>query len=43
MDKESILKLIHIEKLKEIGQHNPGTLVEMKMRLRKFSISASSG
>ena len=41
MDEESILKLTHdqcIEKLKEIGQHSPGTLEEMKMRLRKFSL-----
>ena len=27
-----------IEKLKEIGQHGPGTLEEMKMKLRKFSL-----
>ena len=41
MDKESILKHIIdqcIEKLKEIGQHSPGTLEEMKMRPRKFSL-----
>ena len=41
MDEESILKLTRdqcIEKLKEIGQHSPGTLEEMKMRLRKFSL-----
>ena len=41
MDEEGILKLTRdqcIEKLKEIGQHSPGTLEEMKMRLRKFSL-----
>ena len=41
MDEESILKLTRdqcIEKLKEIGQHSPETLKEMKMRLRKFSL-----
>ena len=41
MDEESILKLTHdqcIEKLKEIGQHSPRTLEEMKMRLRKFCL-----
>ena len=41
MDEESILKLTRdqcIEKLKEIGQHSPGTLQEMKMRPRKFSL-----
>ena len=41
MDEESIQKLTRdqcIEKLKEIGQHGPGTLEEMKMRLRKFSL-----
>ena len=41
MDEESILKLIrdqYIEKLKEIGQHSPETLEEMKMRPRKFSL-----
>ena len=26
-----------IEKLKEIGQHSPGTLEEIKMKLKKFS------
>ena len=41
MDEESILKLTRdqcAKKLKEIGQHSPGTLEEMKMRLRKFSL-----
>ena len=41
MDEETILKLTRdqfIEKLKEIGQHSPGTLEEMKMRPRKFSL-----
>ena len=41
MDEESILKLIRdqcIEKLKEIGQHSPATLEEIKMKLRKFSL-----
>ena len=41
MDEESILKLTRdqcAKKLKEIGQHSPGTLEEMKMRLRKFSM-----
>ena len=36
MDEEIILKLTCdqcIEKLKEIGQHRPGTLEELKMRL----------
>ena len=40
MDEKNILKLTRdqwIEKLK-IGQHNPGTLEEMKIRLRKFSL-----
>ena len=39
MDEESILRLTRdqcIEKLREIGQHSPVTLEEMKMRLRKF-------
>ena len=41
MNEESILKLTRdqcIEKLNEIGQHSVGTLEEMKMRLRKFSL-----
>ena len=41
MDEESILKLTRdqcIEKLKEIGQHSPGTLEEIKTRLRKFRL-----
>ena len=41
MDEESILKLTRdqcIKKLKEIGEHSPGTLEEMKMRPRKFSL-----
>ena len=41
MEEESILKLTLdqcIEKLKEIAQHSPGTLEEMKMRLKKFSL-----
>ena len=41
MDEESIQKFTRgqcIGKLKEIGQHGPGTLEEMKMRLRKFSL-----
>ena len=40
-DEESIQKLTrdqYIEKFKEISQQNPGTLEEMKMRLRKFSL-----
>lgn len=28
----------YFEKLKEIGQHGPGILEEMKMRVRKFSL-----
>ena len=39
MDEKSIQRLSRdecIEKLKEIGQHGPGTLEEMKMKLRKF-------
>ena len=41
MDEESILKLTRdqcIGKLRDIGQHSLGTLEEMKMRLRKFSL-----
>ena len=41
MDEESIQKLTLdycIEKLKEIGQHGPRTMEEMKMTLRKFSL-----
>ena len=41
MDEKSIQRLSRdecIEKLKEIGQHGPGTLEEMKMKLRKFSL-----
>ena len=41
MAEESILKLTRdqcIEKLREIGQHSLGTLEEMTMRLRKFSL-----
>ena len=41
MDEKSIQRLSRderIEKLKEIGQHEPGTLEEMKMKLRKFSL-----
>ena len=41
MDEKSIQKLTCdqcIEKLKEIGQHGSGTLEEMKMRLRRFSL-----
>ena len=41
MAEESILKLARdqcIEKLREIGQHSLGTLEEMTMRLRKFSL-----
>ena len=41
MNKESILKLTRdqcIGKLKEIGQHSPETLEEMKMKLKKFSL-----
>ena len=37
--KKSIQRLSRdecIEKLKEIGQHGPGTLEEMKMKCRKF-------
>ena len=39
MNEKSIQKLSGdkcIEKLKEIGQHGPGTLEEKKMKLRKF-------
>ena len=39
MDEKSIQKLSRdecIEKLKEIGQHEPGTLEEMRTKLRKF-------
>ena len=41
MDEKSIQRLSRdecIEKLKEIGQHGPGTLEEMKMKRRKFSL-----
>ena len=41
MDKKSIQTLSRdecIEKLKEIGQHGPGTLGKMKMKRRKFSL-----
>ena len=41
MDQKSIQRLSRdncIEKLKEIAQHEPGTLEEMKMKLRKFSL-----
>ena len=41
MDEKSIQKLTRdqcIEKLKEIGHCGPGTLEEMKMRFRKFSL-----
>ena len=41
MDEKSIQRLSReecIEKLKEIGQHGPGTLEEMKIKLRKFSL-----
>ena len=39
MDEKSIQRRSQdecIEKLKEIGQHGPVTLEEMKMKLRKF-------
>ena len=39
MDEKSIQRRSRdecIEKLKETGQHGPGTLEEMKMKLRKF-------
>ena len=39
MDEKSIQRLSRdecIEKLKETGQHGPGALEEMKMKLRKF-------
>ena len=41
MDEESILKLARdqrVEKLKDIGEHSPRTLEEMKMRLIRFSL-----
>ena len=41
MNEKSIQRLSRdecIEKLKEIGQHEPSTLEEMKMKLRKFSL-----
>ena len=41
MDEKSIQRLSQdecIEKLTEIGQHGPGTLEEMKMRLHRFSL-----
>ena len=41
MDEESILKLACdqcIKKLKDISEHNPRTLEEMKMRLKRFSL-----
>ena len=41
MDKRNIQRLSQdecIEKLKEIGQHGPGTLELMKMKLRKLSL-----
>ena len=41
MDEKSIQRLSGddcIQKLKEIGEHGPGTLEEMKMKLRKFSL-----
>ena len=41
MDEKSIERLYRdecIEKLKQIGQHRPGTLEEMKMKLHKFSL-----
>ena len=41
MDERSIQRLSRykcIEKPKEIGQHGPASLEEMKMKLRKFSL-----